>query len=358
MEKFFEKFEHSKNIRHEQSNQLIDYLSKTVKVCYLKSEDKFNPDFSSKEKYIEYTEYFRKKLAMTIGYPPPSENSEIKAREEYVGEDELCYIYRLFISVDVSMECYGIYMIPKSLDKKAPLLLCLHGGGGCPEMICNFERTDNYNNASRRFLSEGFIVFSPLFSFRSFADEENTDIPRNLRDILDIRAKWAGTSLVAIETFKVIKALDYLLAKDEIDIENVGVAGLSYGGFYALIVAALEARIKFCISSCYFNDRILVNEKHPADFYDLTWKGSINEFSDVQLVALICPRLCFIEVGVFDELFPVEGARAMITKARKFYKELELEDRLVYKEFEGGHEFNLGFIEELKNYINICTDFK
>ncbi|HEY5584219.1 MAG TPA: dienelactone hydrolase family protein [Ruminiclostridium sp.] len=349
MEKYYESFDQSNKIRHDQYNQLVNYLSEIIKDGYLASDKCFNPDFSSIEKYSESSEKYRQELEKIIGYPPPHHIEETKIKEEYVGEDDLCFIYRIYISVDVNLDCYGLYLIPKAIGKKAPLLLSFHGGGGCPELICNFERTDNYNDASRKFLKEGFIVFSPLFSFRSLVDGENTDIPQDMRSMLDNRAKWAGTSLAAIEVFKVRKALDYLLTRDEVDTERVGLAGLSYGGFYALLVTALDIRIKFCISSCYFNDRVIINEKHPFDFFDWTWKGSINEFSDAQLVALVCPRPCFIEVGLNDDLFPVKGARSMLERASEYYTKLGIKNRLHYFEFEGGHEFNLEFLEYLRN---------
>lgn len=351
MERYEERFELSKKIRDEQYSQLVNYTSKIIAERHLMGEECFNPDFSSIEEYTGSTVEYRKKLERVIGYPPPHHFEEFRVREEYVAEDDLCYIYRLNITVDDDLDCYGLYLVPKSLAEKAPLILCFHGGGGCPELICNFERTDNYNDAARKFLERGFIVFAPLFSFRSVVDDENTDIPIDMRLILDIRAKWIGTSLAAIEIFKVIKSFEFLLTRKEVDTDQVGVAGLSYGGFYALMVAALEERIKFCISSCYFNDRILINKKYPTQFYDWIWKGSINYFSDPQLVALICPRPCFIEVGLYDELFPIEGARFIIEKAREYYKRLGIEDRIHYYEFEGEHEFNLGFIEELEKFI-------
>ncbi len=111
-------------------------------------------------------------------------------------------------------------------------------------MICNIDSTANYNDASRRFVSEGYIVFSPLFSFPSYADDGKSNIPEKARIILDTKSKWMGSSLAAFELFKVEKAMDYLLTREEIDNEKICVAGLSYGGFYSLLIAALDTRIK------------------------------------------------------------------------------------------------------------------
>ena len=220
-------------------------------------------------------------------------------------------------------------------------MLCFHGAGGCPEMICNIDSTANYNDASRRFVNEGYIVFAPLFSFASYADGDRTNIPANCRVILDVKAKWIGSSLAALELFKVEKAIDYLQTREEIDSEKVCVTGLSYGGFYSLLIAAIDTRIKMCISSCYFNNRIKINEKHPEVFSDWTWKGSIEKFSDVELIGLICPRGCIIEVGINDTAFNVNDARKESVFARDIYKKLGIAHKFKFIEFLGNHEFNL-----------------
>lgn len=341
MEKFTEKYEKSKHIRDEQYNQLVSYLANQLKLAYKKREDYFTPDYSSIENYKKSIIKYRMDFLNIIGYPPPYRETAVKAREEFVGEDDLCRIYRIFVTVSEDLECYGIYMVPKGLKGKAPLMLVLHGGAGCPELVCNFDGSENYNDASRRFLQEGFIVYSPLFSFWPFVDRDSTEIPKDMRSILDIRAKWLNTSLAAIEIFKVEKSLDFVLSKEEIDSNDVGVAGLSYGGFYSLLIAAIDLRIKYCISSCYFNDRVVVNEIHPGELFDWTWKGAIEKITDAEIVGMICPRPCIIEVGINDYFIPVEGARNEYNRARKYYDKLGISDRLKYIEFEGTHEFNL-----------------
>ena len=345
---YFESFQKSKHIRDEQYKQLETYLAEKIEIAGEKRKHGFRPDFTTAEKYLKSICLYRERIKEIIGYPPPHTPVGPDCKEEFVGEDELCAIYRLFIKVAEGLTCYGIYMLPKDKNGKVPLALALHGAGGCPEMICNFDGMGNYNDASRKLVKQGYAVFSPLFSFRSYADADETEIPKNMRAILDKKAKWLGTSLAAIETFKLISALDYLIQKEEIDSNRIIAAGLSFGGFYALLISAIDERVKCCISSCYFNDRVLIEEKHYDDFYDWIWKGSLTGFTDVELVALICPRLCIIEVGKNDELFPVGGARKVIDDARHFYTGLGMDENLKYYEFDGGHEFNLGFLSELK----------
>lgn len=351
MERYGEVFERSRGIREEQYSQLREYISGLLDAAESKRTEYFQPDFTSVDRYESSLEKYRKDFLSIMGYPEFSENDrryeDFKVREVFVGEDELCKIYRLFISVDEGLECYGLYLVPRDLKDKNPLMLCFHGAGGCPEMVCNLDNTSNYHDASRRFVKEGYIVFSPLFSFESFADEGKSDIPADSRMILDLGAKLAGTSLPALELMKVRRALDYLLTRREIDCERVHAAGLSYGGFYALLVSAADTRIKLCISSCFFNHRRKIYEKRSETYIDWLWKGSMEKFSDVELVELICPRSCIIEAGVHDELFPIEGARSESRRAAEIYQKLGIGDRFRYIEFEGTHEFNLAEVIRL-----------
>lgn len=352
MSRYFEKLSQSKEIRHEQYNQLKSYLNIQLKKNEEKRKAYFQPDFCSVEKYLKSIEAYRQEYRQVIGYPPSVEEAPLCGKETYVGEDALCSIYRVWIRASAELECYGLYMVPKALQEKAPLVLTFHGGGGCPELLSNFEYPGNYNDASRRFLAEGYIVFAPLFTFQSYADGEDTIIAGDCRATLDLSAKWCGTSLAAIELFKVEKALEYLLEKEEVDSGKVGTAGLSYGGFYALLLAALDTRIRFCISSCYFNHRVAIHRQHPHLFGDWTWNHSLAKFTDVEMAAFICPRLCIIEVGTKDTVFPVETAREESAKVNEVYERLGIPQSFQYIEFDGEHEFDLhSALEHLRRIL-------
>ena len=42
------------------------------------------------------------------------------------------------------VHAYGIYMVPKKIKDKAPLIIAQHGGGGNPEAIVDFDTRINY----------------------------------------------------------------------------------------------------------------------------------------------------------------------------------------------------------------------
>jgi dienelactone hydrolase len=153
--------------------------------------------------------------------------------------------------------------------------------------------------------------------------------------------RLVGTSLTAVEVAKITRSLDALLKRPEVDPKRVAMVGLSYGGYYTLVTAALEPRIKAAVSSCYFGVqewRFGQDELGlPSDF---KFMDRMSLFQDSELVALICPRYLEIQAGDKDNPSHVDGGRMLAPKAAEYYERLGLKDRFRFVVFNGGHEFN------------------
>ena len=92
--------------------------------------------------------------------------------------------------------------------------------------------------------------------------------------------------------------------------------------------------------SCYFNDNFeRLAYDNPSGWHDMRFQGSISDLPDPELVALICPRPLQAQVGMKDELFPVEGARKAASRASQYYTKLGMPERFEFVDFDGGHEF-------------------
>jgi hypothetical protein len=151
---------------------------------------------------------------------------------------------------------------------------------------------------------------------------------------LDLRLKQLGGSIAALDIWQLQRSLDLLTARAEIDGKNIGMIGLSWGGFYTLITAAIETRIQVAVASCFFNNRY-VYDMAPA-----VWFNAGNRFLDAEIAGLVCPRRLYIEVGKQDDLFDVRYARTEAQKVVNFYEKLGIPERFCYKEHEGGHELD------------------
>lgn len=277
-----------------------------------------------------------------LGWPAPIPEYEPQLiSEEEIGSDELVRsIRRMTIRVAEGLDVYGIYLLPYA--EKPKLMFCFHGGSGCPELVSSVCPSANYNDGARKFVAEGFAVFCPLFVVRF--EEDVPEWKAGYRNGLHLNALWAGTTVLAIELTKVRRAIRYFAGRPEVDASRPGVAGLSYGGYFALYAAALIPEIAFSVSSCYFNDRIDVMRRHSDGLLDWQYPGAGGVFSDAEIAALICPRPLYIEVGRQDELFDPAGAEREAEKVRSVYDAAGCPQCFFFDVFDGKHEFNLSKI--------------
>lgn len=334
-ERYLEPIEQSQPIRQEEFSQIGAFIERQIAAGQARRQEFFQPDYSSEENYRKSTEPLREKLCQRLGYPPPDLKEGSEARYERVAEDGYSTIYRMRLEVLEGVELYGILWIPKGLQGKAPLLICQHGGGGNPELIGAFQGDAQHGNSNygwmvQRGLQAGFVCWAPALIF-PYAGKEKIEGPD--RKELDRKLKQVGTSIIAVETWKIHRGIDELRKRPEVDPGRLAMMGLSYGGQYTLFVSALEPRIDVSVSSCYFNRR----EDHAWE--DWSYFNMFNEFIDPEICGLICPRPLIIEVGEKDDLFKIDGARATAPLAEAHWEKLGIADKFRFQVFPGGHEF-------------------
>ena len=184
-------------------------------------------------------------------------------------------------------------------------------------------------------VKRGYVVFAPTHLF--FAE----GYPRDIRNRIDERMRLIGTSLTAVEIYKISRALDVLVKRPEVDPKRIGMVGLSYGGYYTLVTAALETRIKASVSSCYYGvqeGRYEQDENGvPSDF---RFTDRFTLFRDDSLVSLICPRALEIQAGATDNASHREMGKRIAPKSAEFYGKLNVPSKFRFVVFDGGHEFH------------------
>ena len=208
---------------------------------------------------------------------------------------------------------YGLLFEPEN-KACSKTVISIHGGQGTPEMTAGIYETHNYNSMTKRFRDKGVRVFAPqllLWNQQCHGDEFD-------RNAIDNELKQLGGSIAALELYYIISMINYFEG-------DIFLSGLSYGGFYALYAAAIEPRVKGCLSSCFFSDRIIYN------WSDFVWFNSGNRFSDFEVASLILPRKLYIELGEKDEVFKTEYALPHLKKLKG--------ENFKYNIFNGGHEF-------------------
>jgi dienelactone hydrolase len=328
--------------REKQHLEIKAYVDKLLEEDIQKSMNAFQPNFSSIKKYEKSVEPFRKTLGDFYGYPPPKAKEGKISQFTKVGEDVNCTVYRVWVEVCDGIHAYGIYMVPKNLKGKAPLLIAQHGGGGNPEAITDIGTRENYHSFGQEAVKRGYIVWAPALAMNS-SYAKDPDVPGANRELLDKKLKYAGTSIIGLEIHKIIESTRALMKeRPEIDANRIGMTGLSWGGFFTMHTTALCPFIKVACPSAYFRDsetllRQAVADNSKAEPDRMMFAG-VGHF---QVIGLICPRPCMVQLGENDNLFDMAGAKKEAARAAEFYQKLGIPDRFEFNTHKGAHEFEL-----------------
>ena len=246
-----------------------------------------------------------------------------------VADDGVCEIRRMRFAVLGDYTVYGILFLPHDRAEDAPFVISQHGGAGTPELCSDFFGDSNYNHQTRRLLEHGAVVFAPgllLWDVKIYGDPYD-------RHRIDSDLKQVGSSITALEVFAIMRILDYFVTQPYCNPDRIGMAGLSYGGFFTTVTTAADVRIKSAYASCSFIDAV-----RYSSFTDWTWKNSANTFLEAEIAALIAPRYICFDAGDKDHLFGSEGTKAEFERLKPFFAAQGAEDHIRLFTFDGGHE--------------------
>ena len=304
-------------------------------------------EFITPEKLMDDPEKYRRQYCSMLGKPLTEYDKYrdvpvVPVEDTYVGEDSLCSIRRLRLDVGEGMIVYGLLFLPKEEYKaktdKNLFVLYQHGGGGTPELSASFYGVTNYSYAPRRIVARGATVFSPqllLWHAENFGDPFD-------RKRIDAALKQVGSSITALEVFCHMRCLDYFVTQPYCDPEHIGMAGLSYGGFYTLMTTAADTRIRSAYASCSFIDKLELNwyglDRSERSWPDWTWNDSANTFLDAEIAALVSPRAICFDAGDRDELFGSASAVREFERLKPYFAAQGAEDKIFLKTFDGVHE--------------------
>lgn len=278
---------------------------------------------------FENAEAHRAALKNMLGWPltaPPCATAPAVKWEELAVEEGYT-ISR--VSFEILPELWMTALLFKrDGEGKRPLVVVQHGGSGTPELISGiWGSTGNYNDMLQRVLKHDVHVLAPQLLL--WSQKEESDV-RFDRIRLDARLKRIGSSITAVEVYGITRMLDYFEATDYVN--DFGMVGLSYGGFYTLYTAAVDTRIRSAISCSWFNTR----DAYP--WPDWTWQDAAARFDDAEVACLVYPRRLCLSIGSRDELFAKEGGKASFARITELCREVGT-DWVELSMFEGKHEF-------------------
>ncbi len=267
----------------------------------------------------------------------------------------------LFQSRD-NLSVFGYLLLPKNRPAPAPGVVCLPGHGrGCDDIIGideNGRQRESKSGYARDFalqaVEQGYAAFAiEQLAFGCRRDEAARKKSQGQSSCQPAAgaALLFGQTMIGWRVWDVMRAIDYLQTRREIDRTRIAAIGISGGGTVSLFSAALDERIKVAVVSGYFNTfrDSIVSLSHCIDNYV---PGILNYIEMYDLAGLIAPRGLFVESGTRDPIFPIEGSRRAFRQAQSIYATFAASDKIGQEIFDDGHIFyGKGAFEFLKKRL-------
>jgi cephalosporin-C deacetylase-like acetyl esterase len=261
-----------------------------------------------------------------------------------------------------NLSVFGYFLVPEKASGPIPAVVCLPGHGrGCDDIVGideNGRQRESKNGYSRDFalqvVENGYCAFAIeqlAFGCRRDDAARKKGAGQSSCQPAAGAALLFGQTMIGWRVWDVMRAIDYLMTRPQVDRSRIATMGISGGGTVSLFSAALDERIKIGVVSGYFNTfrDSIVSLSHCIDNYV---PGILNYFEMYDLAGLIAPRGLFIESGLRDPIFPIRGSRAAFQKAQEIYDVFGKPINVGQEVFDDEHVFyGKGAFEFLKKML-------
>ncbi len=151
-------------------------------------------------------------------------------------------------------------------------------------------------------------------------------------------ALMLGQTLVGWRVWDIMRTIDYIATRPDLDAARVGCMGIAGGGTATLFAAALEPRLRVAMVSGYLNTfrDSIGSLAHCVDNYI---PGIVNWAEMHDVAGLIAPRPLFVESGEQDRIFPVQASLESFRAVREIYRVFGAEDQIEQEVFPDEHLF-------------------
>lgn len=304
--------------------------------------------------FEEWKQQFRGRFVQCLGRLPDGD-VPLDAEVTEVFENEHFVRRKVIFAADPYSKIPAYVFLPKHVDFPAPAVVCAHGHGrgkvdpaGVVASLAEREHVRKYNyDYAVQFAERGYVTLT--FDLRCFG--QRVDDPAEVYGFMEIvegnhwcdinfvRGMLLGYNLLTLHIHDLGRSIDYLQSLEEVQRNRIGCVGLSQGGTTTLFAAAYDQRIAVAGVSGYLNSWKVFPLPTGQICGSQIVPGLLEWGDHAEVAGLICPRPLFLEFGVNDPIFPIEGSRATYRRVQEIYRVAAAADRLDLEEFSGLHEF-------------------
>jgi dienelactone hydrolase len=240
-------------------------------------------------------------------------------------------------------------LLPTGARTPAPTVICIPGHGrGVDDVVGideqGHDRTDKagyQHDFAIQAVEAGLaaVAIEPMaFGCRRDPINARQGLGRKACEPAAGGALLLGETMVGWRVRDVMRTIDYIATRRELDANRVGCMGISGGGTATLFSAALEPRIKAAMVSGYLNTfrDSIGSLAHCIDNYV---PGILNWAEMYDVAGLIAPRPLFVESGEKDNIFPIAASVESFKQVREIYAVFQATDRVEQEVFPDEHSF-------------------
>lgn len=199
-----------------------------------------------------------------------------------------------------------------------------------------YKKSDSVIQASAISMAlEGFaslVVDSPGFSW-----DDNPQNERRAMGTHDDAMLWMGTPVQGVAVWDLMRGLDLLTGREDLDLRRVAVVGESGGGTCATYAFALDARIQAAVLVVSAGS-LEVMPHWGCRCNHIPGLLEVGDLADV--IAMRAPSPVFLIAADEDDIFPPDSVRRTAEKVRAIYRYGKAEEAVRFESFPFGHDHN------------------
>ena len=227
----------------------------------------------------------------------------------------------------------GLLVKQSSTTGRRPVVIALHGTGG---------------NKEGELAARGFVAVAIDGRYHGARIPSGKGSQEYVEAMLQTWHTGKGKPFLYDTVWDVLRLLDYLTTRPDVDAKQIGVIGFSKGGMETYLAAAIDERIAVavpCIGVQSFRYALdhdawqsragtfqaaldmaakeagaPVNAAFLRKFYDRVVPGIYNEFDGPRMLPLIAPRPLLVINGEVDARTPLAGVEECSTLAKAAYE--------------------------------------
>ncbi|MFC1614418.1 acetylxylan esterase [Gemmatimonadota bacterium] len=166
--------------------------------------------------------------------------------------------------------------------------------------------------------------------------------PGSVHQTVGFQAFLAGTHLFNLMIWDAVRAIDYLVSREDIDPQRIGITGTSGGGMTSTYILPFENRIAAAVPACNPNTWLARVRANLATDHEQVFFGAFNELVDPRGDPLLClaPRPLLINATTRDNLNPPEGVWALDRWLYKAWAAMGAPEKLHTSMVDAAHDYN------------------